>query len=53
MSWINLGEVFSVVHRSHGEREAAQVAAVLTGDPELLVGDAPWDHEDLRLRRDR
>ena len=98
MSWISLGEVFYVIHRSHGEREAAQVvrdlrprlhldlpsearvmhaarikaehpmahadafaaataiafdAAVLTGDPELLVGDAPWDHEDLRLPRDR
>lgn len=95
MSWINLGEVFYVVHRLHGEQAAHDVvrdlrprldldlpsvervieaatikadhamayadafaaatavardALLLTGDPELLLADARWRHEDLRGR---
>lgn len=91
--WINLGEVFYVVRRSHGEHEAiaaardirdavtaelpsadrvieaariksehrlsyadafaaatavAHSATLWTGDPELLVADAPWRWRDLR-----
>jgi uncharacterized protein len=93
MSWINLGEVYYVIHRVHGEEAAtdtvrdlrevltpdlpgatrvldaarikaehplsyadafaAATAVVLhaelwTGDPELLVTDAPWRWRDLR-----
>jgi predicted nucleic acid-binding protein len=93
MSWVNLGEVDSLVYRRRGEREAnravsdlrsllttdeATAARVLeaarmkanhrlscadafaaataiahdaelwTGDPELLVTDAPWRWHDLR-----
>ncbi len=93
MSWINLGEVFSIVRRLHGHEAAESVvrdlrpqldldlpeatrvleaatikaenamayadafaaatalahqAPLLTGDPELLLPDAPWAHEDLR-----
>jgi len=92
MSWINLGEVFYVLRRAHGEAEArrtikdleASLQAVLpdsalvleaariksewrmsyadafaaatatrfdaplwTGDPELLIRDAPWRPYDL------
>ena len=93
MSWINLGEVFSIVSRDQGRAEAEQVlrdlrpllrldlpteqrvleaarikaeyplayadafaaatalahdATLVTGDPELLLEDAPWSYEDLR-----
>jgi predicted nucleic acid-binding protein len=93
MSWINLGEVFYVVRRLHGDEAAESVvrdlrpqldldlpdatrvleaaaikadhamayadafaaatalahrAPLLTGDPELLLPSAPWEHEDLR-----
>lgn len=93
MSWINLGEVFSVVSRDQGPADAESVmrdlrpllrldvpterrvldaarikaehpmayadafaaatalahdATLLTGDPELLLADAPWSCEDLR-----
>ncbi len=93
MSWLNLGEVLSVVRRAQGSVEAehairdlrphlrldlpterrileaarikaafpmayadafaaataiAHAATLWTGDPELLVADAPWSHEDLR-----
>ena len=93
MSWINLGEVFSIVGRDQGLEEAERVtrdlrpllrldlpserrvleaarikadhplayadtfaaatalahgATLLTGDPELLIDDAPWTCEDLR-----
>jgi predicted nucleic acid-binding protein len=93
MSWINLGEVFSVIRRLQGEGAAratvrdlrttislelptehrvldaawlkadhrmayadafaastaiAHDAVLLTGDPELLIDDAPWRFEDLR-----
>jgi len=94
VSWINLGEVFYVVWRLHGEAAAAQTvrdvravttpelpsetaiiqaarlkaqhpmayadafaaataishsATMWTGDPELLVDDAPWRWRDLRV----
>lgn len=93
MSWVNAGEVFCIVRRAQGDREAQRVlrdlrlimeldeatpdrvivaatiksehamayadafavatanahgAVLLTGDPELLVADAPWRWEDLR-----
>lgn len=93
MSWINLGKVFYVLRRSHGEGEAAATlrdlravldpelpdevrvieaarikaehplahadafaaataiarrATLWTGDPELLVANAPWHWRDLR-----
>ena len=93
MSWINLGEVFYVLHRTHGDGAAeetvrdlrtvldaevaspdrvlaagriksghrlayadafaaataqAHAAPLWTGDPELLVEDAPWTWVDLR-----
>ena len=93
MSWINLGEVFSVIRRGFGEEaahstvrdlrveiapelpnesrvlEAARIKAeypmayadafaaataiahdamLWTGDPELLIEDAPWRWRDLR-----
>lgn len=96
MSWLNLGEVFSVVSRDQGSVEAehvirdlrpylrpdlpterrileaarikaeypmayadafaaataiAHAATLWTGDPELLLDDAPWSHEDLRASR--
>lgn len=92
MSWINLGEVYYILHRAHGAEEAtatirdlrpwlrldlptetrvlqaaalkaeyrmsyadafaaatavARNATLLTGDPELLVSDAPWRTEDI------
>jgi len=94
VSWINLGEVFYVIRRLHGEAAATQTvrdicavttpklpsesgviqaarlkaqhpmayadafaaataishsATLLTGDPELLVDDAPWRWRDLRV----
>lgn len=93
VSWINLGEVFYVIRRLHGEVAAAETirdlraalnpelpaearvleaarikadhpmayadafaaatamshdATLWTGDPELLVVDAPWQWRDLR-----
>lgn len=93
MSWMNLGEVFYIVRRLHGQEAAASVlrdlrprfeldlpdqarvidaatikadhamayadafaaataiaydATLLTGDPELLLTEAAWRHEDLR-----
>jgi len=98
MSWINLGEVYSIVSRDQGRAEGEQVlrdlrphlrldlpteqrvleaarikaeypmayadafaaatalahdATLWTGDPELLLEEAPWSYEDLRdaLRR--
>lgn len=96
MSWLNLGEVFSVVSRDQGSVQAehvirdlrpylrpdlpterrileaarikaeypmayadafaaataiAHAATLWTGDPELLLDDAPWSHEDLRASR--
>ncbi len=98
MSWINLGEVYSIVSRDQGRAEAEHVirdlrphlrldlpteqrvleaarikaeypmayadafaaatalahdATLWTGDPELLLEEAPWSYEDLRdaLRR--
>lgn len=93
ISWINLGEVFYVLHRAHGKIPAdetvrdlrtvldaevatpdrvlaagriksghrlayadafaaataeAHGAPLWTGDPELLVEDAPWTWVDLR-----
>ncbi len=94
MSWINLGEVYYVLHREYGQDAAAETvrdlrprlrldlpsegrvleaallkashpiayadafaaataiahdAVLLTGDPELLVADAPWRSADLRI----
>jgi predicted nucleic acid-binding protein len=93
VSWINLGEVFYVIRRRHGEDAASQTirdlravtapetpaeariieaariksehpiayadafaaataighaATLWTGDPELLIDDAPWRWRDLR-----
>ena len=93
MSWINLGEVYYVVRRAHGEDAAnetvrdlrdvldvrlpderavldaarikadhpmafadafgaalgiAERATLWTGDPELLLANAPWQWRDLR-----
>ena len=93
VSWINLGEVFYVVRRLHGDNAASEVvrdlrgvtlpelpgearvieaarikstnalayadafaaatavahdAVLWTGDPELLVEQAPWQWRDLR-----
>ncbi|HMQ25343.1 MAG TPA: PIN domain-containing protein [Acidimicrobiales bacterium] len=93
ISWINLGEVFYVVRRRHGEQAATETlrdlrpalepllpsvdlvlaagrikadhplsyadafaaataidrsATLWTGDPELLIDDAPWVWRDLR-----
>ena len=93
MSWVNLGEVYYLVYRRRGEREAnravsdlrsllttdeatgarvleaarlkanhrlscadafaaataiAHDAELWTGDPELLLGGAPWRWRDLR-----
>lgn len=93
MSWVNLGEIYYLVHRRRGERAAnravsdlrsvlttdeatatrvleaarlkanhrlsyadafaaataiARDAELWTGDPELLLGGAPWRWRDLR-----
>ena len=93
MSWVNLGEVYYLIYRRRGEREATRAVADLrsrlttdeatgtrvleaarlkanhrlsyadafaaataialdaelwTGDPELLLGGAPWRWRDLR-----
>ena len=48
MSWITVGEVLCLLVRRLGA-ERADDAELWTGDPELLVPDAPWRALDLRL----
>lgn len=47
MSWVNLGEVFYVIRREHGEDEATD-ADLWTADPELLIENPPWRWTVLR-----
>ncbi len=52
MSWINLGEVFYVISRLHGEDNAAETVRDLRDVVDADLPDATWVVEAARIKAD-